>query len=695
MKLKLLSASFLFMFFIKLSAQGNWEVLTPTPTHQSLFDTYFVTQEKGWAVGAKGTVLCTVDGGANWELQYENTEIWFNDVYFINENEGWVVGSEFILHTEDSGNTWDVKTITYYIGLNSVYFINQDIGWVVGTYNRIYKTTNGGNNWSLIESGGYGGPALEDVYFIDELHGIVVGRQEIANYNEAYIAVTEDGGETWTETTSSGFKNLTTIQFVTNDIAFAGGKDGKMLKTIDGGYSWEIIFNFTSSITYMYFFDENIAYLIDCCKVYKTNNGGYSWKTLYSGNPFLSFNAISFFDTTAYAVGFYGDIFKSSAPYEEWEDLTSLPIGHFYKINFIDSLYGWGMVYNTKTYRTDICKTRDGGIKWNFMNINDHIRDISVPSSNTIYAVGTSPYLHKSTDEGENWEHISLNQNIDNKRIKFINNQVGYLLGLTNGTMLKTIDGGTNWNEITIAGNGTFLDIQYINENELWTTDKSSSVYHTIDGGLSWTETIFDDEVTLLKFINPQKGFVYSNTDDSYGSLYKTEDGGISWEVVFNYYPANNIKFSFSNENEAWMKIGSRMYKTIDGGSNWEEIFLPTNYSCNDMFFLNKNTGWICGANSFVLKYNNNQSTIQELSENRLNVFPNPTKGNITITLSELTKEQTSLQIFDILGKLVKTIPVKKYTLDLTIDLSSLPKGMYFFEISTNDFRKTNKIIKK
>ena len=640
MKFRLLSSFFLFFICFNLSAQGNWEVLTPTPTHKDLFDTHFVTQNKGWAIGG-GTILHTVDGGENWETQYENDEdeIGLNDMFFISENEGWAVGSEFILHTEDGGNSWEVKTVTYWINLRSVHFINHDIGWIVGSYNRIYKTINGGENWMLVESGGYEGPALEDVYFTDALHGVVVGRQEITAYNQAFTAVTEDGGETWTETTPSGFENLTIIQFVSDDIAFASGQDGKLLKTNDGGYTWEVISNFTSSTDDIYFVDENLGYLFDCCDIYKTNDGGENWKILYSGNPFLDFNAFTFIDTIAYAVGFHGDIFKSSYPYEEWEDLTSLPIGHFYDIRFINTLNGRAIA--NKSNRAEICITDDGGRSWEFVDMatTDNIWDISTPSLDFIYAIGNSSYLYKSTDAGKNWEHIYLDLHEGFNTVEFYNEQIGFI-GYSEGIILKTNDGGTSWEDITLNSNGIFYDIQWINENNIWAADKNGYIFHSTDGGITWTELSFDGTINKLYFFNEQKGYIFCSTT-YIGSLYMTEDGGNSWEMVYNYYPSNRVKIAFSSENEGWILTGSTLHYSSDEGITWELISHSFHW-LNDLIFIEENTGWMCGANSLIVKYSNTSNLLKKLTNSNLNAFPNPTKDIITISLPELTKEKTS-----------------------------------------------------
>jgi len=78
----------------------------------------------------------------------------FTDVYFVNDNEGWVTvlnrvydksDSAVILHTMDGGETWDVQDVPD--DCSTIWMLDNTTGYV-GTFNgRIFKTTDGGENW--------------------------------------------------------------------------------------------------------------------------------------------------------------------------------------------------------------------------------------------------------------------------------------------------------------------------------------------------------------------------------------------------------------------------------------------------------------------------------------------------------------------------------------------------------------------
>jgi photosystem II stability/assembly factor-like uncharacterized protein len=62
--------------------------------------------EHGWAVGYKGTMLCTADGGAHWQSIAGGSNDWFMGVYFQADGQkGWIVGADgLLLCTIDGGS---------------------------------------------------------------------------------------------------------------------------------------------------------------------------------------------------------------------------------------------------------------------------------------------------------------------------------------------------------------------------------------------------------------------------------------------------------------------------------------------------------------------------------------------------------------------------------------------------------------
>ncbi len=68
------------------------------------------------------------------------------------------------------------------------------------------------------------------------------------------------------------------------------------------------------------------------------------------------------------------------------------------------------------------------------------------------------------------------------------------------------------------------------------------------------------------------------------------------------------------------------------------------------------------------------------LAGHGINIFPNPSRGKIEITISNLKeKEQARIEIFDLLGE--KVFELNNLKVSNTIDISDKPGGAYIMKI--------------
>ncbi len=192
-----------------------------------------------WAVGYRGTILHSEDGGKHWKHQHSNTIATLADVDFINAKEGWAVGQwRTILHTSDGGRHWekqnppkDLDPMTY---LCSVQFLNEKEGWACGNMAALIHTEDGGKTWKLVDMSKYvedWGIQFNDVFFLDKNEGWLVGEQGLCFH-------TTDGGKTWEKVDLGVKKTLFSVTFLTKakpkKMGFITGADGVLLYTEDG-----------------------------------------------------------------------------------------------------------------------------------------------------------------------------------------------------------------------------------------------------------------------------------------------------------------------------------------------------------------------------------------------------------------------------------------------------------------------------
>jgi len=180
--------------------------------------------------------------------------------------------------------------------------------------------------------------------------------------------------------------------------------------------------------------------------------------------------------------------------------------------------------------------------------------------------------------------------------VSAVTDRVAWASG-SGGTVLRTGDGGTTWNRLTIPGAEQldFRDIDAVSEDVAFVlsigSGESSRIYKTIDAGRTWTlqftntdpKAFFD----AMAFWDPNRGIAFSDSVDGQLVILRTTDGGKAWTRVpaAGLPPAldNEGAFAASGTNVAVMGrdrvwIGtstSRVLRSSDGGLTWAAASTP------------------------------------------------------------------------------------------------------------------------
>lgn len=105
--------------------------------------TTFLDEDRGWAVGQRGLIYWTRDGGLNWKGGEHGIQDDLNDIEFFDFAHGWAVGENgTLLSTKDSGVSWTRENSGTGQHLRSVHFANRDQGWAVGDNGTILTFAN-------------------------------------------------------------------------------------------------------------------------------------------------------------------------------------------------------------------------------------------------------------------------------------------------------------------------------------------------------------------------------------------------------------------------------------------------------------------------------------------------------------------------------------------------------------------------
>ena len=217
-------------------------------------------------------------------------------------------------------------------------------------------------------------------------------------------------------------------------------------------------------------------------------------------------------------------------------------------------------------------------------NIGDkQINDIFFLDSLTGFAVVSrnvnpdTASILKTTNGGENWQIVFTQGSRRFSKVKFINNDTGFVCGGTGaGTpyLYKTTNTGINWTVISSSGCAFWNDMFVLSNDTIWIVDSDGlcgGVFFTSNGGASWTPQLSIGSLnpSYIYMYNARIGFI-SNAIGSY--LRRTTDGGATWTVISGQGGFTDMYFADSLTG--WRSFGS-MRKTTDGGLNWVTQTLP------------------------------------------------------------------------------------------------------------------------
>ena len=206
----------------------------------------FVSEKLGWGIGSLG-ILKTIDGGRNWDVQYEKENLYeIRYLDMIDSLEGWAIIDGKLLHTKNGGSAWNTTNITSDLSfMRGVTFLNKDVGVIFecrklftdSVYNMV--TTDGGITWKqyLIKTKNQPSNYITSFFkmkFTDKDHLWFVNQQG--------VWLSRDTAKTW-DILDSNISCLSGFDFYDSLTAMVAYKHGTMAFTKDGCKTWEYVDN--------------------------------------------------------------------------------------------------------------------------------------------------------------------------------------------------------------------------------------------------------------------------------------------------------------------------------------------------------------------------------------------------------------------------------------------------------------------
>ncbi len=389
------------------------------------------------------------------------------------------------------------------------------------------------------------------------------------------------------------FNILCSVHFLNTDTVYVGDWEGNLIKTTDGGVSWNVQHLDDYADIHIFFIDQNYSCILSSRKMYRTTNGGENWQ-FNSINTTRSINDFSFIDSSkGFVVGGFGSILMTTDGGVNSNYVNSPVTDFLYKVIFKNNLEGFiGGQYGT------LLKTFDGGTNWQYNSLGEHtIFDISFLNSNKAVLVENGPDVFFTTDGGTTW----INKTFDSWALiacNYLSNTNCMVMG-SRGDIYKSTDQGNDWTIKVTGERNTLNDIAFIDSETGYAIGDAGTILKTTDRGQNWNKlNIFTNEsLKNICFSDNLHGYVVGD----YSTFLKTTDGGENWMIDSIPNITYLTSVFFLNNNVGWAAglYNNKILKTTDGGITWvgQNINVPI---INSLFIVDENTGFACGNNSYV-----------------------------------------------------------------------------------------------
>jgi len=218
-------------------------------------------------------------------------------------------------YTDDSGANWDTIDVEavgtrYASDSGALFAMDRRHIWFVTTEGYIFFSDDGGATWTTQTAGSVTTEDLHEVHFADVENGMAVG-------GAGMVLKTGDGGVTWSSVeviTDAPIVNA--VQMIDSNTALVGTADGKIYMTFDGGDSWTEKYSLTSGdVTALHAVNQFVIWGVvntdgPVGSVIRTRNGGYTWETVTTPTN-TGLNSVHGLDANkAWAVGDDGIVVK-------------------------------------------------------------------------------------------------------------------------------------------------------------------------------------------------------------------------------------------------------------------------------------------------------------------------------------------------------------------------------------------------
>jgi photosystem II stability/assembly factor-like uncharacterized protein len=263
------------------------------------------------------------------------------------------------------------------------------------------------------------------------------------------------------------------------------------------------------------------------------------------------------------------------------------------EIQFADINHGWCLIFNFTTQVATFLKTSDGGNNWIPFNGAGIFFYVDANNGWSFYGSGQNgsepPYkILRTTNGGTDWaEQFTDNSAGGYNAMYFSDVNNGWIVGDI-GKVLKTTDGGANWNIITNSGVNPAersKAVFFLDANVGWISSKANDIWqtpilqHTTDGGITWVTLTTpwgsqtgSNAIFSIYFVNEQTGWItgdwgsiarYYGTTDLNEDINSLNQFSLNQNYPNPFNPRTFIQYAIANRQFVTLKVYDILGKEV------------------------------------------------------------------------------------------------------------------------------------
>ena len=218
----------------------------------------------------------------------------------------------------------------------------------------------------------------------------------------------------WVQQVSGTTRTLNDVFSVTENLVFAVGDNGTILKTTDSGANWvQKISGTSANLRSVYFISDSIGFVIGFNNtLLKTTNGGNTWsQILLAFSPSSNYlNPFSFScqNENLFFITAGNTIMKTSDGGLNFLTINTQPINNVFNFQFLNENIGFANDENI------LYKTIDGGANWQVVANNGTIRSFYFINENCGF-LNTSSGIYRTVDSAITFDFLNSTTSALNK----------------------------------------------------------------------------------------------------------------------------------------------------------------------------------------------------------------------------------------------------------------------------------------